>query len=413
MTAPAIAVEGAGKRYVKYEDAPLLVTAALRLRTRTRRSHLWAVRNTSFVVAEGECIGVIGRNGSGKSTLLRLLAGVTAPTEGSLRVAGPVAPLISVGVGFHPELTGRENVYVNGTVLGMSRRTIDSRFDEIVAFAEIAEFIDTPVKFYSSGMFVRLGFAVAVAADPAVLLVDEVLAVGDAAFQLKCYEHMLKLKQAGTTIVVVSHNLNAIRLMCERTLLLHDGLLRHDGDTNESIAQFHDVLGQQVEGPVAPADDDAVAVVEEFELSGSGGVSTAHLRAGEAVSFTIVVRFRREVADPVFGLAIFTDSGIQVYGETSPWSGGGRYAAGERARFDVRMAPNLVSGSYTAQGGVRVSEGVREVSVATRPLLFYVAGRPGVNGIADLAGQSHVTRIDVSGPPTADPVQARANQQEW
>ena len=115
----------------------------------------------------------------------------------------------------------------------------------------------------------------------------------------------------------------------------------------------------------------------------------------------------------MFGLAIFTDSGIQVYGETSPWSGGGRYAAGERARFDVRMAPNLVSGSYTAQGGVRVSEGVREVSVATRPLLFYVAGRPGVNGIADLAGQSQVTRIDVSGPPTADPVQARANQQEW
>jgi ABC-type polysaccharide/polyol phosphate transport system ATPase subunit len=404
-----IAVDGAGKRYVKYEDAPLLVTAALRLRTRTRRSHLWALRGASFDVAGGECVGVIGRNGSGKSTLLRLLAGVTAPTEGSVRVTGRVAPLISVGVGFHPELTGRENVYVNGTVLGMSRRAIDARFDQIVEFAEIPDFIDTPVKFYSSGMFVRLGFAVAVAADPTVLLVDEVLAVGDAAFQLKCYERMKKLKEAGTTIVVVSHNLSAIRLMCERTLLLHDGTLRHDGDTNGAIALFHDLLGQQVSGGVGPVpastDNSDIATAEEFTLVGPGGAGTAHLNAGEDVTFRIVVRFERDVVDPVFGLAVFTDSGIQVYGETSPWSGAGRFAAGERARFEIRMAPKLASGSYTAQGGVRTSEGVRELSVSTRPLLFYVAGRPGVNGIADLGGQSTVTRVD--------PVQARANQKEW
>ena len=404
-----IAVDGAGKRYVKYEDAPLLITAALRLRTRTRRSHLWALRGAAFDVAAGECVGVIGRNGSGKSTLLRLLAGVTAPTEGSVRVTGRVAPLISVGVGFHPELTGRENVYVNGTVLGMSRRAIDARFDQIVQFSEIAEFIDTPVKFYSSGMFVRLGFAVAVAADPTVLLVDEVLAVGDAAFQLKCYQRMMELKQAGTTIVVVSHNLSAIRLMCERTLLLHDGTLRHNGDTNGAIALFHDLLGQQVAGGVGPVPesmgDGDVAAVEEFSMVGPDGAATAHLNAGEHVSFHIVVRFQRDVVDPVFGLAVFTDSGVQVYGETSPWSGAGHFAAGDRARFEVRMAPNLVSGSYTAQGGVRTSEGVREVSVSTRPLLFYVAGRPGVNGIADLGGQSTVTRVE--------PLQARANQQEW
>jgi ABC-2 type transport system ATP-binding protein len=406
VSAAVIAVAGAGKRYVKYEDAPLLVTAALRLRTRTRRSHLWALRQASFEVASGECVGVIGRNGSGKSTLLRLLAGVTAPTEGSVRVAGQVAPLISVGVGFHPELTGRENVYVNGTVLGMSRRAIDARFDQIVDFAEIAEFIDTPVKFYSSGMFVRLGFAVAVAAEPSVLLVDEVLAVGDAAFQLKCYERMKELKEAGATIVVVSHNLNAIRLMCDRTLLLHDGALRHDGDTSAAIALFHDLLGQQVSGGVGAATGATdLATVEEFFLTGPDGVVTSHLSSGQDVAFHIVVRFQRDVVDPVFGLAVFTDSGIQVYGETSPWSGAGRFAAGERARFDVQLTPHLASGSYTAQGGVRASEGVHEISVSTKPLLFYVAGRPGVNGIADLGGRTTVTRVEG--------VQARANQQEW
>jgi ABC-type polysaccharide/polyol phosphate transport system ATPase subunit len=396
VTRPVIAVDGVGKRYVKYEDSPLLVTAILRMRTRTRRSHLWALRDASFEVAAGECVGIIGRNGSGKSTLLRLLARVTAPSEGRVRVRGPVAPLISVGVGFHPELTGRENVYVNGTVLGMSRRTIDQRFDEIVAFAEIAEFIDTPVKFYSSGMFVRLGFAIAVAAEPSVLLVDEVLAVGDVAFQQKCYDRMLQLKAAGTTIVVVSHNLSAIRLMCERTLLLHDGRVMHDGLTSEAIGLFYDLLGRRVADAgraTTAAPEPGFATIEEFTLTNSDGTQTSHLGTGEDAAFRAVVRFERPVVDPIFGLAVFTEGGIQVYGQTSPWSGTGRFAAGERARFDLRMTPNLTSGSYTAEAGVQASEGVNEFSVSTPPLLFYVAGRQGVNGIADLGGQPSVTRI--------------------
>src|SRR5438105_3898304 len=181
----------------------MLVTAALQFRNRTRRSRLWAVRHVDLDVAPGECVGVIGRNGSGKSTLLQMIAGVTAPTEGSVAVHGRVAPLISVGVGFHPELTGRENVFVNGAILGMSRSTIEQRLDDIVEFSEIAAFIDTPVKFYSSGMAVRLGFSVAIYAHPEVLLVDEVLAVGDLSFQLKSYERMMEIRQSGTTILVV------------------------------------------------------------------------------------------------------------------------------------------------------------------------------------------------------------------
>ena len=172
MTDPIIRLAGVGKRYLKYEDEPMLLTRALRLRHRTRRSQLWAVRDVSFELHPGDSVGVIGRNGSGKSTLLQMLAGVTSPTEGTITVGGRVAPLVSVGVGFHPELTGRENVYVNGTILGLSRAEIDARFDAMVEFSGIEAFIDTPVKFYSSGMYVRLGFAVAVEAIPDVLLVD-------------------------------------------------------------------------------------------------------------------------------------------------------------------------------------------------------------------------------------------------
>ncbi|MBV9485656.1 MAG: ABC transporter ATP-binding protein, partial [Frankiaceae bacterium] len=160
----------------------MLAHALVRLAARSRTDRLWALRGVDLRIDSGECVGVVGRNGSGKSTLLQLLGGITAPTEGTVTVYGRVAPLISVGVGFHPELTGRDNVFLNGTILGMSRRDIERRFDAIVDFAEIDDFIDTPVKFYSSGMQVRLGFAVAVQADPQVLLVDEVLAVGDFAF---------------------------------------------------------------------------------------------------------------------------------------------------------------------------------------------------------------------------------------
>src|SRR5690349_16980829 len=218
----------------------MLVSRLFQLRNRTRRSALWALRRATFGVGRGECVGVVGRNGSGKSTLLQMLAGVTAPTEGRVTVQGRVAPLISVGVGFHPELTGRENVYVNATILGLRREEIDRRFDEIASFAEIGEFLETPVKFYSSGMFVRLGFAVSAMSEPDVLLIDEVLAVGDLAFQLKCFERLERLRESGATVVLVTHNLNAVRRLCERTLVIHNGELRHDGDTVEALSLYHE-----------------------------------------------------------------------------------------------------------------------------------------------------------------------------
>jgi ABC-type polysaccharide/polyol phosphate transport system ATPase subunit len=326
-----------------------------------------------------------------------MLAGVTAPTEGIVRVRGRVAPLIAVGVGFHPELTGRENVHVNGTILGLSRAEIDARFDEIVAFADIGSFIDTPVKFYSSGMFVRLGFSVSVLAEPDVLLVDEVLAVGDLGFQLRCYDRMAEIQAAGTTIVVVSHNLNAVRNMCQRTLVLHDGVVRHDGETGEAISLYHDLLAEprSADSTIAmPTDEFRVegsGAVERFDLLGPDGRSTRHVRSTDEATFCIDVLFERTVDNPIVSFSLYNSGGIEVYGTTTPWRGGASFAAGTSARFSVRLRMALATDSYTAHMALIGSEGVSHTAVLA-PLLFYVGGSPETHGIADLDGQFDVVR---------------------
>src|SRR5215475_14231364 len=200
-----------------------------------KHEDFWALRDVSFEVKRGEALGIIGRNGAGKSTLLKLLSRITEPTEGSARIRGRVASLLEVGTGFHPELTGRENIYLNGSILGMSRAEIRKKFDEIVAFAEIDQFLDTPVKRYSSGMYVRLAFSVAAHLEPEILIVDEVLAVGDVAFQRKCMDYMKNLARSGITILMVSHNLFAVKAMCRRVLLLSAGRRQFDGLPAEGI----------------------------------------------------------------------------------------------------------------------------------------------------------------------------------
>jgi ABC-type polysaccharide/polyol phosphate transport system ATPase subunit len=201
-------------------------------------SEFWALKDVSFEVKRGEVVGVIGRNGAGKSTLLKVLSRITEPTSGVAEIHGRVGSLLEVGTGFHPELTGRENIYLNGAILGMKRVEIDRKFDEIVAFAEIEKFLDTPVKRYSSGMYVRLAFAVAAHLEPEILLVDEVLAVGDAAFQKKCLGKMGDVAKEGRTVLFVSHNMGAIRTLCERGVYISDAKITFDGDSIEAIAQY-------------------------------------------------------------------------------------------------------------------------------------------------------------------------------
>jgi ABC-type polysaccharide/polyol phosphate transport system ATPase subunit len=400
VTAPVISLAGVGKRYIKYDDQPMLLTAALRWRHRTKRSDLWAVRDVSFDIGDGESVGILGRNGAGKSTMLQMLAGVTAPSEGVVRVDGRVSPLISVGVGFHPELTGRENVYVNGTILGMSRQTIERRFDDIVAFSELESFIDTPVKFYSSGMFVRLGFSVAIEADPDILLVDEVLAVGDFAFQLKCYERMQQIRERGTTVVVVSHNLGALRTFCDRGIVMSRGRVVHDGSMFDAIGVYHGLDGVSDSPDDDPTADrselGSIEVLDTQLLNGAGG-SAAHVAAGDELVLRVTLRATKDVDRPFAGVLVGTDDrNICVYSDSNRNEPYGPLRAGEVQTYEVRLPAAFPTGSYTVKLAVyRHVDEYRTVHLGSAPAMsFYATGRPLVGGLSDLGGVFSATAAE-------------------
>ncbi len=239
---PGIEFAQVSKRFQLQEGKTLREFVPALFRGRAWSPPLYALQDVSFRAERGEILGLIGRNGSGKSTVLKLIAGVTAPSEGEITIYGRVSPLIELGAGFHPDLTGRENVFLNASILGMSRKEVLARFDEIISFAELWDFVDTPVKRYSSGMYIRLGFSVAVHSDPEILLVDEVLAVGDAAFQEKCLAKMQEFRSRGVTIIVVSHSMGLIQDFCERALLLSGGHLLADGAPMDVTHQYTDLI---------------------------------------------------------------------------------------------------------------------------------------------------------------------------
>ena len=253
MPAFALRVESLGKqyqiglpgpRYATFREALSNLAASPWRRFRRlsgvakEQDTIWALRDVSFEVKPGEVVGVIGKNGAGKSTLLKILSQITEPTEGRVTLNGRIASLLEVGTGFHPELTGRENVFLNGAILGMRRKEIAAKFDEIVTFAEVEKFIDTAVKFYSSGMYMRLAFAVAAHLEPDILVVDEVLAVGDAAFQEKCLDKMHDVGSAGRTVLFVSHNMQAVSQLTNRCLIVADGIIAFDGNTPQAISKY-------------------------------------------------------------------------------------------------------------------------------------------------------------------------------
>jgi len=241
-----ICVEHVSKKFVlAHERSMSLAQAARSMFSRTTREDFWALNDISFDVEQGETVGIIGRNGAGKSTILKLITGIMQPTKGRIRTRGRICSLLEVGAGFHPEMTGRENIYLNGSILGMTRREIDSKVDEIVSFAGLEKFIDTPVKRYSSGMYARLGFSVAAHVDPDILIVDEVLSVGDAAFQAKCMSRMERVSQSeGRTVVYVSHNLSSVQALCSRAILIRQGSLVCNGDSASVVAEYVSGLEQ-------------------------------------------------------------------------------------------------------------------------------------------------------------------------
>jgi len=291
----ALSIRGVSKRYrIGMENASTTLREALVRSVSGERpsadSILWALRDVSLDVARGETVGIIGRNGAGKSTLLKLISRITWPTEGEIRLYGRIGSLLEVGTGFHPELTGRENIFLNGTILGMRKHEIQRRFDEIVAFAEIDRFLDTPVKRYSSGMYIRLAFAVAAHLDPEILVVDEVLAVGDAAFQRKCLGKMGEVaREQGRAVLFVSHNMVAITALCGRAVLLEQGRLTDDGAAGAVVQHYLRSLETLVTTPLADRRDRTGNGALRFETvtvrnAGAGG---GLIRSGDDVRIEI------------------------------------------------------------------------------------------------------------------------------
>ena len=319
-----VRVRGASKRFVIRKDKSFKERIVNFGRGRKHRDEFWALRDVDLEIPLGSTVGLIGANGSGKSTLLKLIGGIVQPTTGTVERRGRLAALLELGAGFHPDLTGRENVYLNGAILGLSRAELDGKFDSIVEFSEIAEFIDTQVKFYSSGMYVRLAFAIAIHTDPDLLLVDEVLAVGDEPFQRKCMDRIRAFQRAGKTIVLVTHSLEQVGELCDRTIVLEKGNVVFDGETSEGLQVLRESFEdrrqarQEREAAAAGAEDEPAPTLIDILGCQLRGGSVEHggivVRSGESLEFDVTVRTSRPVDDWNIGMGIDTPLGQRVFG---------------------------------------------------------------------------------------------------
>jgi lipopolysaccharide transport system ATP-binding protein len=338
-----------------------------------------ALSDVSFDVRKGESVGIIGRNGSGKSTLLQIVCGTLTPTYGTVETRGRIAALLELGSGFNPEFTGRENVYLNAAVLGLSQKEIDDRYDEIVAFADIGQFIEHPIKIYSSGMAVRLAFAVAISVDPQILVVDEALAVGDAAFQRKCIRRIQELTESGVTLLFVSHNTETIKSICSRAVYLNSGVLRSLGPSKDVCIEYErDLFGASRHAPDTSAKaippkpkslalfdselcssaektyGDGAASIEDIAITDVSLELVNVIPAGAEFTVSYSVHFRRAVAEPVFGMMITTREGVCVFGSnTTDMSISGRnFEASDTVQVSFKLANNLGPGIYYLTCGV-------------------------------------------------------------
>jgi ABC-type polysaccharide/polyol phosphate transport system ATPase subunit len=336
----AIEIDRASRRFRVYPQPVRTLKELLVARRRSRGTDVWALRNVSASIAPGEAVGLIGRNGSGKTTLLRLVAGIIKPTSGAVAVEGRVGSLLELGAGFHPEFTGRENVYLNGAILGLKREDIRRHMDEIVAFAELERFIDVPVRTYSSGMYMRLGFAVAAHLEVDVLLLDEVFAVGDEEFQRKCFGKIFEFKQRGGTIVFVSHDAAAVDRICGRAVLLRDGEVAFDGPTREAITQYHRLLAEEREpderGAGLSEYGSGEARIAECRLAGPEGEERKQFSPGEQLTAHVRVDAAEDVPAPRLSWELRDEAGLVLAaGSTRTADIGCRTGASEQGfRFD-------------------------------------------------------------------------------
>ncbi len=345
----------------------------------------WALKDVSFEVNPGEAFAIVGPNGAGKSTALKILSKVSQPTEGRVIANGEMACLIELGAGFHPELTGRENIYLYGAIMGMTQDEIRKRFDEIVDFSGISEFLDTPLKRYSSGMHARLGFSVAIHTRPDILLVDEVLAVGDWAFQQKCYDEMKKYKEIGTTIVFVSHNMDAIRSTCEKGILLDHGEITIAGSVEEVINGYYDVMGKAKAKPFFKNGQNR-AQITSFQLLNQNNEPCNIFKSGEKAFFKYKVDFLEDIESPEFGFFVHRSDSLLIVSTGSadlsikPFM----VKAGDEVEAIYKFNMNLLAGSYTIGAEIRNCRFSEYLDVRLNLVNFQVAENYSHGGIADL-----------------------------
>jgi ABC-type polysaccharide/polyol phosphate transport system ATPase subunit len=333
-----------GQRLTAREAMNAAAARILR-RRRSNERELWSLRDVSFTVRDGEALGIVGRNGAGKSTILKILAGITSPTSGESRTRGRVAALLEVGTGFHPELSGRENVYLNGAILGMSRHDIARRFDQIVEFSGVERFLDTPVKRYSSGMYLRLAFAVAAHLEPDVLVVDEILAVGDAEFQRKCIGRMQDAEQEGRTLIFVSHDLGSLNKLCQRSLWLEAGTIRDSGPTPGIIRRYLAAGLTPAEPGRTLFESGQVTVYDLRVVPDTADRGTALIR-GDAMKIVVGFDVHEEVPGLDLAIMITTSSGARVLDELLSDRETPRFTLG-RYQAELSLPPLLNLGNYT------------------------------------------------------------------
>lgn len=307
-----------------------------------QKKEFWAVKDVSFQLKRGDILGIIGHNGSGKSTILKLISGILRPTKGNIRVNGRLSALIEVGAGFHNDLTGRENIYLNGAILGMSKKEIDRKFDSIVAFSELEEFIDTPVKRYSSGMYVRLGFSVAAHLDPEILLIDEVLSVGDFRFQRKCMQKMNEFVTKGTTIIYISHNLPSVIELCPKTLLLSHGVVQEVGESRQVVHDYYRAWGD-----VHRVDHETVKLEKAYLVNGNRQ-ETSTLHAGDNAVLRLVINPLETLRNVAVAFVVKQQDGMNVFDSHSEMTAHKTYdlEKGNSLTIDIAFRVALPEGLY-------------------------------------------------------------------
>jgi lipopolysaccharide transport system ATP-binding protein len=383
MSEPIISVRGLGKRYklgatIQYDTLRDRLTHGVKGLFSSKngseapkaytkdpdKREFWALKDVSFDVNEGEVVGIIGRNGAGKSTLLKVLSEITDPTTGEIHIRGRVSSLLEVGTGFHPELSGRENIFLNGAILGMSRAEIRRKFDEIVAFAEVEKFLDTPVKRYSSGMYVRLAFAVAAHLEPEILLVDEVLAVGDVGFQRKCLGKMEEIASSGRTVLFVSHNMGTIETLTQRAVCLEKGTVLIQGDARKAVREYLDFIERNVLG--AQGEEKMLRI----NLLSEGAPATA-LRMGEPLVFEIHYDLPHPIRRPMIGIGITNEQNVRAF-SLSMWYDGVRLEELSGKGKIICNAGNvpLNQGAYMVK--LVLQQDVKDVEVSDPALRFEI-----------------------------------------